>query len=328
MTIQDRLYKNVEITEPTILKLIQTKPFQRLKRINQYGGVNFVYPTHQVTRYEHSIGVWHVLRTLGATFEVQVAGLLHDIGHTALSHMVDMAMENNLENLHEQDKDMIEGMDEIDQILNEVNLKLNPVDSYPEIKKALPNIGADRLDYAIRDYVGATGDKSELGPKILQNITFENKNIVFTDQKVAKEFAITGLDAMWLVIYEPNKAVIYQALIEMLKEGMSAGWINKKDLFADDQHVFDLFKKHQDQLDPKYFKLFTTPFTVAEVTAQEEYDYQHTKLKIRYFDPLVIQNGSTQPLSQIDDDFTEKMEERIKQFEKRRDGVFFKVTFS
>lgn len=98
MKIHDRLYNEITVDDPIIESLINTKPFQRLKEINQYGGVNFFFPDrYQVSRYQHSLGVYHVLKGIGADLDVQVAGLLHDIGHTAFSHMYDMALATHTE---------------------------------------------------------------------------------------------------------------------------------------------------------------------------------------------------------------------------------------
>lgn len=42
-----------------------------------------------MTRYEHSVGAMLLLRTAGAPLEAQAAALLHDVAHTALSHVAD-----------------------------------------------------------------------------------------------------------------------------------------------------------------------------------------------------------------------------------------------
>jgi HD superfamily phosphohydrolase len=43
MNITDEIYGEIVIENELILRLINTKPFQRLKEINQYGAVNFVF---------------------------------------------------------------------------------------------------------------------------------------------------------------------------------------------------------------------------------------------------------------------------------------------
>lgn len=39
--------------------------------------------------YDHSMGVFVILRARGAPLEEQIAGLLHDVSHTAFSHVGD-----------------------------------------------------------------------------------------------------------------------------------------------------------------------------------------------------------------------------------------------
>lgn len=328
MQVNDRLYKNVEIKSHLIQSLIATKPFQRLKHINQYGGVNYVYPNqYQVTRFEHSIGVWHVLSQLGVDMETQVAGLLHDIGHTAFSHMVDQAMENPNEDYHEQFFDLIEGMAEINAILNSANITLKPLEHYPAIKKSLPAIGADRLDYAMRDFVGATGERSELAQQVIDDITLFNGCICFRTPKVAREFAETGLDAMWAVIYDPKVAVVYQAATEILRNGLQEKWISGQDLVQTDAYLLDKFFKNAPRLNPLHLRVFKEPFEVKSVGPNEAFDFKHVKLKIRYFDPPVIVEGRDFPLSKIDSAFADLLADKVRQFELRKGGEYLKITW-
>jgi uncharacterized protein len=325
--LQDRAYSEIYIDDPLVLELIETTPFQRLKKINQYGGVNFVYPTHQVSRFEHSVGVWHVLRTLGADLDVQVAGLLHDIGHTAFSHMVDQALQSKDENYHEQRVSRIKGWEEVKRILEKSGITLRAVDDYPEIKKRLPDVGADRIDYAIRDYIGATGVKTDLGEKVLKNLALVERNIVFLSPEVAKEYALAGLEAMWLVIYDAKVAVIYQALAEMIRQGISQGWILDSDLLGNDEQLLKKFFEHEDRLNEKYLKLFTQPFKVIP-GEETDYDFHHVKLKARYFDPSVIVDGEKKVLSSIDKEFLERLKHMVDRFDKRQEGEYFKVVFN
>ena len=58
-------------------------------------------PTINHTRYEHSLGVMRLTQLLGGDLENQIAGLLHDISHTAFSHLVDYVLENEEEDYHD-----------------------------------------------------------------------------------------------------------------------------------------------------------------------------------------------------------------------------------
>ena len=83
-----------------LLELINTKEFQRLRRIKQLGTCELVFPGAVHTRFAHSIGVMHTakrflrrvnrIRTAKLTDEqwivTSVACLLHDVGHGPFSH--------------------------------------------------------------------------------------------------------------------------------------------------------------------------------------------------------------------------------------------------
>src|SRR5579864_4141383 len=82
-----------------LLSLINTKEFQRLRRIKQLGMSEFVFPGANHSRFAHSIGVMHLARQflnrLGQLGEkigeeeqtiVLSAALLHDLGHGPFSH--------------------------------------------------------------------------------------------------------------------------------------------------------------------------------------------------------------------------------------------------
>lgn len=82
-------------------RFIDTPEFNRLRRIKQLGLAHYVYPSATHTRFEHSIGVMFlagkVADVLGISGRekdlVQLAGLLHDAGHVAFSHLMDYILE-------------------------------------------------------------------------------------------------------------------------------------------------------------------------------------------------------------------------------------------
>lgn len=98
--IKDPLYSHVHIPE-LCRHFMDVPEFQRLRRVKQLGNVHYAYPSAVHTRFEHSIGVMHLtgkvvdhLRRFidisNRTKElIQLAGLYHDIGHFALSHLFD-----------------------------------------------------------------------------------------------------------------------------------------------------------------------------------------------------------------------------------------------
>ena len=87
--IHDRVYGKIEIEEPVLIELINSKPVQRLRKIEQFGIPSEWHCFPGFKRFEHSVGVLILLIKLNAPLKEQIAGLLHDVSHTAFSHVVD-----------------------------------------------------------------------------------------------------------------------------------------------------------------------------------------------------------------------------------------------
>ena len=101
-------------------QLIDTRIFQRLRRIRQLAMASLVYPGALHSRFDHSIGALHIARELldklvpGREREkdreiVRLAALLHDIGHGPFSHV----SEPLLQKYARPDKVGVESCDEI-----------------------------------------------------------------------------------------------------------------------------------------------------------------------------------------------------------------------
>ena len=105
--VRDPLHDLIEFNagqfEHMLWCVIQTTPFQRLRRVRQLGFSEFVFPGATHTRFAHSVGVFHVARQLmrligryvgssGRQYkehQAQVAlaaALVHDVGHGMFSH--------------------------------------------------------------------------------------------------------------------------------------------------------------------------------------------------------------------------------------------------
>ena len=97
----DHIHGHIEVS-PLCVRIIDTPQFQRLRDISQLGGVNYVFAGAANKRFDHSIGVSHLAKRyvtalaarqpeLGVTAQdvlcVEVAGLIHDLGHGPFSHM-------------------------------------------------------------------------------------------------------------------------------------------------------------------------------------------------------------------------------------------------
>lgn len=167
--------------------LIDTREFQRLRRIRQLGVSEFTFPGAVHTRFSHSVGVFHTARTLveviaremkriGQDFEPEkaqvalVAALLHDLGHGPFSHTFEGVQESRgvkkrheqwtadiIRNPHGQIQPILEAYrpgftDEVAGLLE----KEDPEDIYHAVVSS--SFDADRLDYLRRDkFMTGTG---------------------------------------------------------------------------------------------------------------------------------------------------------------------------
>jgi HD superfamily phosphohydrolase len=101
--IRDPLWNNIRV-DPLALRLVDTRPFQRLRYVRQLGLAYLVYPGASHSRFEHALGAYHLARRALGLFEeremtsglgreaclvARCAALLHDIGHYPFSHALE-----------------------------------------------------------------------------------------------------------------------------------------------------------------------------------------------------------------------------------------------
>ena len=103
--LNDPIYGLIDIDSSLIMSLMEHPFFQRLRRINQLGFTHYVYPAATHTRFSHCVGAMHlmrltlqVLRSKGVDITneeseaVQIAILLHDLGHGPFSHSLEYVL--------------------------------------------------------------------------------------------------------------------------------------------------------------------------------------------------------------------------------------------
>lgn len=110
--IKDPVHGYVYIKEAE-KEIIDSYPMQRLRRLRQLAGSEYVYPGANHTRFEHCVGVMYLA---GKTVEnpnisrlvndeeldmARVAALLHDVGHGPFSHVFEQLLIRDLEKTHE-----------------------------------------------------------------------------------------------------------------------------------------------------------------------------------------------------------------------------------
>jgi deoxynucleoside triphosphate triphosphohydrolase SAMHD1 len=112
----DDIHSSIPLN-PIVKCFMDTRPFQRLRDVKQLGTAEKVYMNCTHSRFEHSVGVAHLAGTLCYRIQqsqpslqctakdvicVQLAGLLHDIGHGPFSHFYEHFVKVDLPKYLEQ----------------------------------------------------------------------------------------------------------------------------------------------------------------------------------------------------------------------------------
>jgi HD superfamily phosphohydrolase len=251
MRWNDRVYGEVAIDDPKILAVIECPTFRRLDGVKQAGPSAFAFPFKTVTRHEHSLGVYLLLRRLGARLVEQVAGLVHDISHTAFSHAVDFVFSSEEQDHHEALKPVF--LDRPDLTAALAGLGFAPRDFYddsiyPLLERPLPWLCADRLDYFLRDGLACGVVTPPVANRVLTHLAVVDSMIVLTQVDVAREvvelFGVMNRD--WWA--SPTESYIYNEFADALREGFRLGALRKSDLYGDDAHVLELLRAAQSSL--------------------------------------------------------------------------------
>ena len=217
--IRDPVWGYIHVPAP-VLALVDTEDFQRLRNITQLGYVHLVYPGARHSRFEHSLGVYHLAKQFLARLldsdppleladeDVRVfiaATLLHDIGHYPFSHTLEELMPFFV--LHEERaRQIIEDSDsaiyqviaeqfEIDpvRVANVIDYK-NKDREIPPRDLLLANIlsgtlDPDKIDYLLRDsmFCGVPFGESVNRDRLAASIKFdpERKRLAITSKGVS-----------------------------------------------------------------------------------------------------------------------------------------------
>jgi hypothetical protein len=297
MQWEDRVYGHLSIDDPAIIALVECATFQRLKGIRQAGPSAITFPFKDVTRFEHSLGVYHLLRTLGAPRREQVAGLLHDVSHTAFSHAVDFVFASREQDHHEQLKPLMLGRPDLARALD--RLGYSPRDFYddsiyPLLEQPLPWLCADRLDYFLRDGSACSVVGPDFVRRLLSCVNVIDLRIVLGDVGVARETVglFATMNHNWWS--GPIEAYIYNEFADALREGMRLGVLSFDDLMTDDERVLDLLRASQSPLIAEKLENIRhiRPGCISSYLPR-------VVPKERWLDPPVTVNGTVERLSKL-----------------------------
>src|SRR5438874_5009508 len=151
--VRDPLWNNIRL-EPEALAIIDTPAFQRLRYVRQLGHAFLVYPGATHTRFEHALGTYHLAFRATKELEVQLAALLHDIGHYPFSHALEEAglpPHERLAARHLRTGALAAALEHLEVSAERLLALIQGTSSSPLAGLVSGSIDVDKLDYLSRD---------------------------------------------------------------------------------------------------------------------------------------------------------------------------------
>lgn len=322
MKIIDSIYGEFDI-EPIFEELIKTKEVQRLKEIHQGGASYLVNSKWNITRYEHSVGTMLFIRLMGGSIEEQIAGLLHDISHTAFSHVVDYALKNNTEDYHEKIYKRIIEASNIPKILLNNGYDYNDIlfteEKWTILERSLPKLCGDRIDYTLRDmYCYGYISKEEID-EFLNNLTVIDGEVAIKSIEAAEWFVDTYYKEVIGFFMNPLNIYANNRLAKAISIALELNEITLEDLLKDDKYVYSLLKKSKSKEIIKLIKSLNENINVEE--NKLKYDIHH-KQKLRIVDPTIVLDDETFKLSNKSYKAKDLIERAVS---KSNEGVYVRI---
>jgi hypothetical protein len=302
MIINDRIYGETTIESEVIAELINSKPMQRLKGIGQYGVPDAYWHKKGYSRYEHSVGVMLLLKKLGASQEEQITGLLHDVSHTAFSHVIDFVIgEGGSESYQDEQHERFVSESEIPSILKRYGYNVARITDYHHfglLERDSPDLCADRIDYSLRDF------PADVAKTCLQALTVVDNRIVFTNKKAATLFANHFLKQQMEYWGGFEAVARYKLFATALRQALQDKTITMDDFWQNDAFVVG---KLVASTNPSVQTMLRTlqnkslaNLPKSSLTVQK---------KFRHVDPHFVHKDTLVRLRHVSPDFANKLEQ-------------------
>jgi len=301
MRYSDPIYGQTEINEIVLLDLMSSQAMQRLRGVLQHGVTALIGITQPVTRFDHSLGVMLLVRRLGGSLEEQIAALLHDVSHTAFSHVIDYVVDgHDSQSYHEEWKESHVAASDVPDVLAQHGYDWRDFlheENYTLLEQPAPRLCADRLDYFLRD-------SHDLGLSTLEKVQCARDHLVVRDGRigvddieVARWLAYTFIaadKASWANFREVG---LYEVTARAIKTALQIGAITEDDFWDTDDQLW--WKLHAiDHAEVRRQLALVSPTTCFEW--DEASPTFHVSTKLRTIDPDVLIDNQFVPLSALD----------------------------
>ena len=232
--INDPVFGFIRIPNGVIYDIVVHRDFFRLSRIRQLGGAYMVYPGAQHTRFQHSLGAFHLMCKAVATLQmkgveitdeeaeaVEAAILMHDIGHGPFSHVLEHTLISGV--AHEEISLMI--MERLNSEFNG-NLSLAIRIFKDKYKKHFlhqlisSQLDMDRMDYLRRDsfFTGVT--EGNIGSdRIIDMLHVKNDRLVVEKKGIysIENYLVSRRLMYWQVYLHKTSVSAEHVLINALQ---------------------------------------------------------------------------------------------------------------
>jgi HD superfamily phosphohydrolase len=225
-TIKDSVHDHIEV-RGVARDLLDTPAVQRLRHVTQLGTVTLVYPSANHTRFEHSLGVYHLadealehLCIEGQQAErVRAAAVLHDVGHCPFSHNVEQLLYRHTGRYHDDVHDLLDS-GAVARVLAEHGI--NP-DTVADLVGGEGELGqlvsgeldVDRMDYLVRDahHTGVPYGTIDHG-RLVRELRFVDGELVLAEGNVqTAESLLLARALMNPTVYNHHVARIAKAML-------------------------------------------------------------------------------------------------------------------
>ncbi len=301
MDYTDPIYGPGSITEPVLLDLLSAPAVLRLQHILQHGVTALLDITRRTTRFEHSVGVMLLVARLGGSMQEQIAALLHDISHTAFSHVVDHVFDDaNGQSFHDRQKEAYLRQTDIPQRLARHGYDWQAYldeSAFPLLEQPAPALCGDRVDYFLRDAFDLGLLTQAEIRHILAHLTTAQGRMVVDDLATAQIMGHRYLDAddaSWANFREVG---LYELTARAIKRALAAGIFRPADLWGRDA---DLWQRLQAAPDPELQHWLRLVHLQTRFVWDEHHPTFRITTKLRTLDPGVLQGETLYPLSTLD----------------------------
>ena len=232
--INDPVFGFIKVPRGLLINIVKHRLFQRLSRIKQLGMASVVYPGAQHTRFQHSLGAFHLMSEAILSLSqkgififdseaeaLKAAILLHDVGHGPFSHVLEHTLIRDIS--HEEISIMM--MEEINHEMNgALNLAIKIFkDDYSKrfLHQLISSqLDMDRLDYLRRDsfFTGVT--EGNIGSaRIIKMLNVVDDRLVVEQKGIYSiENYLTTRRLMYWQVYLHKTTVAYEkTLVNLLR---------------------------------------------------------------------------------------------------------------